>query len=71
MANYKDYFGWGYKLSLVLTIFLPTAFVLGVITRFKEGKVVAGLLRILLGWNVLWVMDIVYMAKHKNIFRYL
>lgn len=70
MAINKDYFGWEYKMSLVLTIILPTAFVLGMITRFKEGKIVAGLLRLLLGWNIVWILDLVYMIKDKKIFRF-
>lgn len=67
----NDYFGLEYKLSLILTIFLPTSFIFGVVTRFMEGKIVAGFLRIVFGWNILWIVDIVYMAKHKKIFRYL
>lgn len=67
----KDYFGLEYKLSLIFAIFLPTAFVFGAVTRFAEGKILAGLLRIVFGWNILWILDIVYMAKYKKIFRYL
>lgn len=72
MAGKKhDYFGLGYIVSLILAIIPITSWVLGWITRFSEGKIVAGILRLLLGWNIIWILDIVFMVLKKSIFRVL
>ena len=41
-----DYFNLGWVASLILAIIPLTSAVCGIITRFKEGKIVAGILRI-------------------------
>lgn len=70
MAKKSDYFGLGYIVSLILAIIPFTAWILGVVTRFKEGKIVAGIIRIFGGWLV-WVLDLVCMIVKKHIFRLL
>ena len=70
MAKKSDYFGLGYIVSLILAIIPFTAWILGVVTRFKEGKVVAGIIRIFGGW-LIWVLDLVFMILGKHIFRLL
>lgn len=65
----KDYFDLNYPLSIVAAIFIPTSWLLGAITRFSEGHWVCGLARLLLGFNVLWVVDLVFMIYRKRIFR--
>ena len=48
MASRKgDYFGLSYIVSLILAIIPFTAWICGMITRFSEGKIVAGIIRIL------------------------
>ena len=42
----KDYFGLGYLISVILAIIPVTAWILGILTRLSEGKIVAGILRI-------------------------
>jgi hypothetical protein len=64
----SDYFGLGYIVSLILAI-LPTAWILGIITRFKEGAIIAGIIRIFLG-EFIWILDLVFMITSKHIFRY-
>lgn len=71
MAKKHDYFGLGYVVSLILAIIPVTSLILGIVTRFQERKWVAGILRFLLGWNIIWILDIVYMAKYKHIFKVL
>ena len=72
MAKKKsDYFGLSYVVSLILPIIPITNLFCGVVTRIMEGKIVAGLLRLLLGWNVIWICDIVCMILNKRIFRLL
>ena len=70
MAKKSDYFGLGYVVSLILAIIPFTAWILGVVTRFKEGKIVAGIIRIFGGW-LIWVLDLVFMITRKSICRLL
>ena len=43
MAKKKDYFGLGYIVSVLLAIFPFTSWICGALTRFSEGKIVAGI----------------------------
>jgi len=71
MASKKDYFICDNDLvNLILAIIPFTAWILGMITRFKEGKLVAGIIRIFGGW-IIWVIDLIFMIKDKKIFRLL
>ena len=66
----SDYFGLSYIVSLILAIIPFTAWLLGVVTRFKEGKIVAGIIRIFGGW-LIWVLDLIFMITSKHICRLL
>ena len=66
----KDYFGLPWIVSLILAIIPFTAWLLGVLTRFKEGKIVAGVIRIFGGWLV-WVVDLILMITQGHIWRLL
>ncbi len=70
MAKKSDYFGLDYIISLILAIIPFTAWICGVITRFQEGKIVAGIIRIFGGW-LIWVLDLIFMIKDKKICRLL
>ena len=59
MNTSRDYFGIHRIVSLVLLIFPLTAWVLGVATRLSEKKYVAAIVRIIIGWNILWICDII------------
>lgn len=65
----RDYFNINWLLSVILAFIPVTSLVLGIITRFSEGKVLAGILRIILGWNVIWLLDFVCMLFGHHIFR--
>lgn len=65
----KDYFGMGRLISIIFAIIPFTAWLFGVVTRFKEGKIVAGILRLLLGWNLIWILDIILMLFKGKILR--
>ncbi len=67
----KDYFGLGRIVSIILAIIPVTAWILGILTRFKEGKVVAGLIRIFFGFNIVWLIDLVLMIVSGRIMRLL
>ena len=71
MAKSKDYFGLPRLVSVVLAIIPFTSWLLGFCTRFSEGKIVAGLLRLFLGWNIIWILDILCMVFNKSILRIL
>ena len=67
----KDYFGLGRIVSIILAIIPVAAWILGILTRFKEGKVVAGLIRIFFGFNIVWLIDLVLMIVSGRIMRLL
>ena len=69
MAKKSDYFGLDYIVSLILAIIPVTSWLCGALTRFQEGKYVAAILRLLLGWNIIYILDIVFMVMKKEIFR--
>lgn len=71
MAGKSDYFGLGYIVSLILAIIPVTAWICGFVTRFQEGKIVAGIIRILLGGWIVWILDLICMIFSKHILRLL
>lgn len=70
MAKNHDYFSLSRVLSIILAIIPFTAWILGLITRFKEGKIVAGIIRIFGGW-LIWVVDLILMIFKGHIWRLL
>lgn len=72
MAKKKsDYFGLSYLVSVILAIIPITSMICGAVTRIQEGKIVAGILRIILGWNIIWLVDLILMIMSKHILRLL
>lgn len=69
MAKKGDYFGLSYLVSVILAIIPITSAVCGIVTRFSEGKILAGILRIILGWNIIWIADLILMIVSKHILR--
>ena len=71
MAKKSDYFGLSWVVSLILAIIPITSWICGAVTRIQEGKIVAGILRLILGWNIIWILDIIFMIMKKQICRLL
>jgi hypothetical protein len=72
MANKKsDYFGLSYIISVILAIIPFTSWLCGIVTRLQEGKIIAALIRIFLGFNIIWICDLVCMILSKHILRLL
>ncbi len=72
MAKKKsDYFGLSYLVSVILAIIPVTALICGFVTRLMEGKIVAAILRLVLGWNIIWLLDLIFMIISKHILRIL
>ena len=67
----KDYFGLSRIVSIILAIIPFTAWILGALTRFKEGKIVAGIIRVIGLGFILWVIDLVLMIMNNKILRVL
>ena len=67
----KDYFGLDWIVSLILSIFFVTSWICGVITRFQEGKYVAAAIRLIFGFNIIWILDLIFMIKDHKICRLL
>ena len=71
-AKKQDYLGLSRVVSIILAIIPFTAWILGIITRAKEGKWVAMIIRIIpfCGF-VIWVVDLVLMIMNGSIWRLL
>ena len=67
----KDYFGLDYIISLILAIIPVTSWICGAITRFTEGKIVAGIIRLIFGFTIVWILDLIFMIVNRQIFRLL
>lgn len=71
MAAKNDYFGFSRLVSLILAIIPVTSWICGALTRFNEGKILAAILRLVLGWNVIYILDIILMVLNGRILRIL
>ncbi len=71
MAKKGDYFGLPYIVSVILAIIPFTAWILGALTRFTEGKIVAGIIRLIGLGFILWIIDLILMLVSKHILRLL
>ncbi len=72
MAKGKsDYFGLPYIVSVILAIIPFTAWLCGFITRFSEGKILAGIIRLIGLGFILWIIDLIMMIVSKHILRLL
>lgn len=71
MAKKSDYFGLSYIVSVILAIIPVTAWICGAVTRFTEGKIVAGIIRLIFGFTIVWIVDLVLMIVSKHIWRLL
>lgn len=70
MASKKgDYFGLSRIVSIILAIIPITSLICGVVTRIMDGKIVAAILRLILGWNIIWIVDIILMVLKGRILR--
>lgn len=67
----KDYFGLSWIVSLILAIIPVTSWLCGAITRFTEGKIVAGIVRLVFGFTIVWVLDLIFMILNHSILRIL
>ena len=65
----KDYFGLNRLISIILAIIPVTSWLCGALTRFQEKKYIAGILRLVLGWNIIWVCDLILMLFQGKILR--
>ncbi len=65
----KDYFGLPWIVSVILAIIPITSWILGFATRFSEGHWVCGLIRIFFGWNIIWILDIIFMIITHHILK--
>ncbi|MCI8612951.1 MAG: hypothetical protein HFE48_04560 [Clostridia bacterium] len=71
MAKRGDYFGLPYIVSVILAIIPFTAWLCGFITRFMEGKIIAGIIRLIGLGFILWIVDLILMIVSKHILRLL
>jgi len=69
MAKKSDYFGLGYLVSVILAIIPVTSWICGFVTRFMEGKIIAGIIRLVFGFTIVWLLDLIFMIVSKHIVR--
>jgi len=67
----QDYLGFSRIVSIILAIIPFTAWIFGIITRLKEGKIVAAIIRIFFGAWIIWIIDLVLMILQGKILRVL
>ena len=67
----RDYFGLSRLISIILAIIPFTAWICGIVTRVKEGKKVAAILRVIFGCWIVWLVDLVLMLFTGKIWRLL
>ena len=65
----RDYFGMNRLVSVILAIIPITSWIFGFVTRFKEGHWVCALVRVIFGWNIIWILDIICMVFAGHIFK--
>lgn len=63
----KDYFGLPWIASVILALFLGP--IMGILTRLSEKKFVAAILRLIFGWNIVWLIDFILILIGKPILR--
>lgn len=63
----KDYFGLPRLVSVILALFLGP--IMGILARFSEGKIIAGILRLFFGWNLVWLLDFILVLFTGKILR--
>ena len=71
MSKRSDYFGLSHIVSVILAIIPVTSWICGFVTRFQEGKIVAGLIRLVFGFTIVWLIDLIMMIVSKHILRLL
>ena len=67
----SDYFGLSYLVSVILAIIPVTSWLCGAITRLQEGKIVAFIIRLVFGFTIVWIIDLILMIVSKHILRLL
>lgn len=67
----RDYFGLSPLVSLILAIIPFTSWICGALTRFQEGKIIAAIIRLVFGFTIVWVLDLICMLLGGKIFRLL
>ena len=70
-AKGKDYFGLPRVASIILAIIPITAWILGFLTRLKDGKILAAIIRICGIGFILWLVDLVLVILNGRILRLL
>ena len=71
MAKKRDYFGLEWIVSLILAIIPFTSWICGAVTRLKEGAIIAFVVRLIGGFTVIWILDLICMILNKKICRFL
>ena len=62
----KGFLGLGQLISIIICIFVPVAWVLGIVERLLRGNIIGAILNIFFGW-IFWLVDLITLILHKDI----
>ena len=65
----SDYFGFGRLISIIFAIIPFTSWLFGAITRFQEGHWICALIRLIFGFTIVWVLDLILIILTGKILR--
>ncbi len=68
-SSKKGYFGLGRVVSIILAIIPFTSWICGAVTRITEGHIICGIIRLIFGWNIIWIIDLILMILNGSILR--
>ncbi|MCD8040142.1 MAG: hypothetical protein LUF82_01350 [Clostridia bacterium] len=68
MAKKGDYFGLSWIVSLILAIIPVTSWICGIVTKVQEKHYISAIVRIFFGFNIIWILDLIFMIFTKHIF---
>ncbi len=61
------YFGLGRLVSIILAIIPVTSLICGLIMSAQKGHWLWFVLRLLVGWNIFWIIDLICMIVYNKI----
>ncbi len=63
----RAFFGLSFIPTLLLAIFPITCWICGIITCVQREQYFFTFLRVLFGWNIIWLIDVVSILAHKDL----
>jgi hypothetical protein len=72
MAKKKSaYLGLPYIISVILAIIPVTAWIFGILQCISEGRILPAIFRVIFGFWIVWVLDLIFMILKKQLCHFL